>query len=113
MQRYSLKYGKLRENPDGAWVTFTDAERLREALEGCVYQYGIIICGNLSSHGMSCLEDAMEALRMDDPCPAPPHLLCDVRGCGRAATTGFPSEQGYRRTCEKHYKAAPAAGDEK
>jgi len=29
--------------------------------------------------------------------------LCDVEGCGDYISSGFPTDNGYRRTCSKHY----------
>lgn len=29
-------------------------------------------------------------------------VVCDVPECGREATCGWPSEEGYRRTCGDH-----------
>jgi hypothetical protein len=28
--------------------------------------------------------------------------MCDAEGCNNAASCGWPSEQGYRRTCYQH-----------
>jgi len=30
--------------------------------------------------------------------------VCDEPGCQLTATSGWPSEAGYRRTCPKHYR---------
>jgi hypothetical protein len=30
--------------------------------------------------------------------------LCDEQGCTRDASCGWPSEEGYRQTCGKHWK---------
>jgi len=32
--------------------------------------------------------------------------LCDVEGCNRYISTGWPSDEGYRRTCSEHYREA-------
>lgn len=80
-----------------------EVEALRSSLEACVFQYGFVIHGLLTSGGMSCLEDAMEVLGMDDPCPAPMELVCDVPDCGDPATCGWPSGKTYRHTCGHHY----------
>ena len=33
---------------------------------------------------------------------------CDALGCDMVATCGYPSPDGYRRTCERHYVDKPA-----
>lgn len=33
--------------------------------------------------------------------------ICDVPGCGKPATSGWPSATGYRRTCFRHSDIAP------
>lgn len=30
--------------------------------------------------------------------------ICDVEGCERHVECGFPTQDGYRRTCHKHWK---------
>lgn len=37
-----------------------------------------------------------------------PALLCDEIGCDHEATCGFPTPEGYRRTCGKHYEPVPS-----
>ena len=32
--------------------------------------------------------------------------LCDVEGCNRYISSGWPSDEGYRRTCSEHYREA-------
>lgn len=32
------------------------------------------------------------------------HRACDVEGCDRESSCGFPSDSGYRRTCGEHYR---------
>ncbi len=60
--------------------------------------------------------DESEIIRFDDPelkgntwniCPRCRTAenfenLCDEPGCGRVAGCGWPSSDGYRRTCYKH-----------
>lgn len=79
-----------------------DAKQIREALESMVNQYAVVDSGKIHTGGMSALEEAFDALGIDDPSPAPSHLLCDEPGCGNANTCGFPGTQGYRRTCSEH-----------
>jgi hypothetical protein len=31
-------------------------------------------------------------------------LVCDVEGCNKEATSGWPSSKGYRQTCGDHYE---------
>lgn len=31
-------------------------------------------------------------------------VACDVEGCWKESTCGFPTPEGYRRTCGVHYR---------
>lgn len=79
-----------------------ERDALRDCLEACCRQYGIVHRGLLSSGSISCLEEAFELLGWEDPHPAPPDMICDVPGCGEEYTCGWAHVGGYRRTCRKH-----------
>ena len=52
-------------------------------------------------------EDIRKAVEQNDMSKIKEILgLCDVEGCSRYITTGWPSDDGYRRTCTKHYREA-------
>jgi hypothetical protein len=42
------------------------------------------------------------------PCPTIPR--CDEAGCERETSMGFPTPDGYRRTCYDHGRAALEGG---
>ena len=49
--------------------------------------------------------------RHEWPCPTIPR--CDEPGCEKEATCGWPSTDGYRRTCGDHYRAALTPEDDR
>jgi len=50
-------------------------------------------------------EDIRKAVEQNDMSEIKEILgLCDVEGCSHYITTGWPSDDGYRRTCTKHYR---------
>jgi hypothetical protein len=57
----------------------------------------------ISTGGLSVLEDAFEILGYDDPHPMP-ERQCQFEGCTKTATSGTPTEDGYRRVCLKHFE---------
>ena len=84
-------------------VSVERMEQLRSALESMVDQFASVHHGMIHSHGLSALEEAFEALGIEDPSEAPSHLVCDEPGCGKVIATAWPSETGYRRTCGEHF----------
>lgn len=82
-------------------------ELLRDALEDMCVQFGHDCTCNglpaLTTGGLSALEYAFAALGWEDP-----HLIpwakCDEPGCSKRASCGFPTPDGYRRTCGEHYR---------
>ena len=48
-------------------------------------------------------------------CKTPENMaqVCDVPGCTEESTCGTPTEDGYRRTCGKHYRQLIAEMKEK
>jgi len=75
----------------------------RDALESMVNQFAYYSEGNLHTGGLSALEDAFEVLGWSDPYPAP-WRVCDVEGCKKEYTCGWPSPNGYRKTCFDHWE---------
>jgi len=52
-------------------------------------------------------EDIRKAIEQNDMSKIKEILgLCDVEGCSRYITSGWPSDDGYRHTCSKHYREA-------
>lgn len=89
-------------------------ERLRGIVEDLVYQFGSwsAVAGGYWTAGLSALERAFAALGWDDPHIAP-DACCDEPGCKKQASWGFPTKDGYRRTCTEHHEAAEAAQEKK
>lgn len=86
-------------------ATMSDTEKeLREALEGMCRQFAYWRAGCLWHGGLSALEEAFGVLGWGDSHPCP-DMQCDEPGCLEKATCGFPTPDGYRRTCHKHYRA--------
>ena len=85
-------------------------EGLKDALEGMVTQfaYWSDSAGGYHTGGLSALEQAFDVLGWDDPHPAP-EAQCDEPGCTKQIEAGWPSPDGYRRTCSEHYHAAQNA----
>lgn len=79
-------------------------ERLREFAEDVARQWGYVANGQITAGGLSTLEDAFAILGWDDPHPLDEGdpAVCDEPGCGKAASSGWPSPSGYRRTCHEH-----------
>jgi len=79
--------------------------RLKDALEDMVNQFAsyAIFQGILQRNtaGHSSLENAFDALGLDDPHPCPEHE-CEWEGCHEMAVGGRPTEWGYMRLCSKH-----------
>jgi hypothetical protein len=57
----------------------------------------------IGTGGLSALEDAFDLLGWEDPHPTP-EMQCDEPGCEKHAGCGWPSPNGYRRTCGQHMK---------
>lgn len=85
------------------------AEQLREALEDMCIQFAYSTSRDgkaaLFTGGLSALEDAFDILGWEDPHPIP-WDTCDEPGCDQRTSCGFPTPNGYRRTCGAHYKLA-------
>jgi hypothetical protein len=84
-----------------------EAARYREALEDIAWQFaypgskdGRLV---LSTGGLSALESAFEALGWPDPKPCP-ERECEAVDCYKEATTGTPTDDGYKRLCFDHYR---------
>lgn len=85
-------------------------QQLRDALEDMCVQFAYWSEGpnpGLWSGGLSALEGAFEALGWSDPHPCP-EQTCDEPGCNKQVSTGWPSDDGYRHTCGKHYRVKQA-----
>jgi hypothetical protein len=85
-------------------------DRLREALEGMVWQFAhrSVRDGHrsLSTMGLSALEDAFEVLGWDDPRRCDEEGLgCAWPGCEEWATCGEPTPHGYEWRCSAHRDA--------
>lgn len=80
---------------------------LRDALDNMVRQFAYAANGKRSTGGLSTLEQAFEALGLDDPHSLDTKEMCDEPGCNAPLTCGWPSSAGYRTTCGKHYKPDP------
>lgn len=101
-----------------AWVM----ERIVDhARDGGTYRYliydrlgfGMDAYGVLLEHGMTISnefdlnmkDDIVKAYKSGDEAKMKEALsLCDEPGCFDEISCGWPSENGYRRTCGKHYK---------
>lgn len=81
-------------------------EALREALDSMVRQFAYAGNGRRTTGGLSALEEAFAALGWDDPHPLDKEEMCDEPGCKEPTSCGFPTPNGYRRTCGEHYRAA-------
>lgn len=75
----------------------------RDALESMVHQFAYWSdkAGGYWTGGLSALEEAFDVLGWDDPHPEP-EARCDEPGCMGQITCGWPSANGYRRTCYDH-----------
>jgi hypothetical protein len=80
---------------------------LRDALDNMVRKFAYAANGKRSTGGLSTLEQAFEALGLDDPHSLDTKEMCDEPGCNAPLTCGWPSSAGYRTTCGKHYKPDP------
>lgn len=80
---------------------------LRDALDNMVRQFAYTANGKRRTGGLSTLEQAFEALGLDDPHSLDTKEMCDEPGCNAPLTCGWPSSAGYRTTCGKHYKPDP------
>lgn len=94
----------------------TDPVKLREALEGMVYQFGYDTVKDgqpaLCDGGLSALEDAFDALGWDSPYVIPDPVWCDapvVPRCPRRTSCGTPTPDGYKHFCSEHYHLWQAA----
>lgn len=78
-------------------------KQLEKALEDMCYQFAGWSRGGYSTDGLSALEGAFDVLGWPNPkiCKA---SQCDEPKCKERATCGFPTDNGYRRTCSKHSK---------
>lgn len=92
-------------------VAADDLERLEEALDSMVRQFGYSGNGIRTTGGLSALEEAFDALGWDDPSPLDKEEMCDEPGCTEPTSCGFPTPNGYRRTCGKHYREAQSHQD--
>jgi len=77
--------------------------KLKEALKSMVYQYAGWSRGGLMTNGMSALEEAFEALGWKEPHKVEA-MTCDEPGCDKQVSCGWPSKDGYRNTCGKHWR---------
>ena len=91
-------------------------DKLREALEDMVYQFGYSGAKNgqptLLTGGLSALEGAFEALGWDDPYVIPDPVWCDAPvtpRCPNPTTSGTPTADGYKRFCHEHFTYWQAA----
>ncbi len=89
----------------------------REALDDMVHQFAYrTVKGRspcISTGGLSALEGAFDLLGLNDPHPVP-ESACDIAGCPKHATCGFPygrpeaklkrgRTRRYLSTCSEHY----------
>ena len=83
------------------------ARELQAALIGMVEQFAFwseVDGGCFWTGGMSALEDAFDALGWPGDLHPAAQLACDVDGCSHRVSCGWPSPDGYRRTCGQHYE---------
>lgn len=87
----------------GGGVMAATEKELLDVIEGLVIQFAYSLDNppRLGTMGLSALEDAFQVLGWEDPHPVP-EMGCDEPGCGAHAVCGWPSPQGYRRTCSEH-----------
>jgi hypothetical protein len=80
-------------------------EVAREALESMCIQFAFNTTHEnapaLTTGGLSALEEAFAALGWSDPHPIE-WDKCDEPGCSKRTSCGFPTPNGYRRTCGEH-----------
>lgn len=69
---------------------------------GCYGRYNGRLC--LNTCGLSALEQAFAFLGWNEPRPVP-ESECQIADCYENATTGAPTEDGYKRMCGDHYRA--------
>jgi hypothetical protein len=80
------------------------AEAAKEVVEGLLHQFAYDGPGPvLSTGGLSALEDGFEFVGWRDPHPIP-ESCCDEPGCTERISCGWPSPEGYRKTCSKHFE---------
>lgn len=77
--------------------------KARESLLDMVHQFAYASRGpQISTMGLSALEEAFDVLGLENPHPTP-ERKCDEPGCLEHATCGWPQKDGpYRRTCGEH-----------
>lgn len=66
----------------------------------------------LSTGGLSSLKDAFYYLGWSDPYKVDEKYKCDVPRCGKWGNCGWPSKDGYRRTCGEHIGKGFDHGDD-
>ena len=88
-------------------------DELREALEDVVTQFGYDGSDDkgpyLFTGGLSTLELAFRVLDWGDKHYIP-EQKCQVVGCNKRATCGYPTPDGYTRVCSEHHRDAAGAG---
>ena len=93
----------------------TESEKLRDALENMVWQFayrGVINeHRNLSTGGLSALEEAFGVLDWADPHYPPETIGCAAEGCDNWGSAGTPTVDGYRHFCSDHSKEWREASD--
>ena len=84
------------------------SEKLRDALEGMVWQFGYRITRRgkpcLSAGGLSALEDAFRALGWCDPYSVDESMECDVENCHNWRSSQIHWDGMYSIICDVHFK---------
>lgn len=92
---------------DGVEDRLAYGNRLVQALEGMVWQYGLRVISDdgrpaLGTGGMSALEQAFDALGWADPHEVSGSNLCEIVDCAEWRTSGMDWDGLYLGLCSDH-----------
>ncbi len=101
----------LREKDTQIAALTAERGEARAAVEDLCHQFAYDYGGpTLGTGGLSALEGAFSVLGWDDPHPIP-GSKCAEATCGKRASCGTPTPEGYKWFCGDHYRNAVKALD--